>query len=204
MKLKNIKKFGFITTMLIMGVFTVNANAHCDTMDGPTVLDGKKAMQENNVNYALKWVEPNSEKEIKEIFNLSMKVKDLSPESKEIAEKYFFGELVRVHREAEGASYTGVKAAGTVTDKIVLAADKSIETGDLAPLEKLIEKDKRAELKKRFNKAMALKNYDVNDVKAGREYIHAYVNFFKFAEGEEDHDHGSSHTKEVDTKQHKH
>jgi hypothetical protein len=32
---------------------------------------------------------------------------------------------------------------------------------------------------------MSLKNFDINNVEAGREYIEAYVQFFKFAEGEE-------------------
>ena len=116
-------------------------------MDGPTVIDGQKAMKENNINYALKWVQPKAEKELKEAFELSMKVKDLSPESKQISEKYFLGELVRIHRQGEDASYTGVKAAGTTIDKKVLAADKSIELGNLSPLENLIEKDKKAELR---------------------------------------------------------
>lgn len=196
MKLRNIKKFGFITTFLIVGAFATNSNAHCDTMDGPTVIDGQRAMKENNINYALKWIQPNAEKELKEAFNLSMKIKDLSPESKQIAEKYFFGELVRIHRQGEDAPYTGVKPAGTTIDKKVLAADKSIEIGNLTPLESLIEKDKKAELKKRFDKVMALKNFDTNNVDAGREYIEAYVKFFKFAEGEEDH----AHTKEVHDK----
>ena len=196
MKLRNIKKFGFITTFLIVGAFATNSNANCDTIDGPTVIDGQRAMKENNINYALKWIQPNAEKELKEAFNLSMKVKDLSPESKQIAEKYFFGELVRIHRQGEDAPYTGVKPAGTTIDKKVLAADKSIEIGNLTPLESLIEKDKKAELKKRFDKVMALKNFDTNNVDAGREYIEAYVKFFKFAEGEEDH----AHTKEVHDK----
>ena len=204
MKLKNMKEFGIITTFLLLGAFSTNVFAHCDTMDGPTVIDGQKAMKENNVNYVLKWVEPKSEKEIKEIFNLSMKVKDLSPESKQLAEKYFFGELVRIHREAEGAAYSGVKPSGTTTDKKILAADKSIEIENLSPLANLIEKDKKAELKKRFDKVISLKNFDVNDVKAGREYIHAYVNFFKFAEGEEDHAHVNSHEKEVEPTKHQH
>lgn len=188
MKLKNINKFGFITAFLLLGIFTTSAVAHCDTMDGPTVIDGYKAMNENNVNYVLKWVEPQSEKEIKEVFNLTMKVKYLTAESKQLAEKYFFGELVRIHWEAEGASYKGIKAAGTTTDEKVLAADKSIEIGNSSPLKNLIEKYKQAELKKKFDKVISLKNYDV---KAGREFIHAYVNFFKFAEGEKDHNHGN-------------
>ena len=68
MKLRNIKKFGFITTFLIVGAFATNSNAHCDTMDGPTVIDGQRAMKENNINYALKWIQPNAEKELKEAF----------------------------------------------------------------------------------------------------------------------------------------
>ena len=196
MKLKNIKKLGFITSFLIIGAFT-NANAHCDTMDGPTVIDGQKAMKENNINYALKWVQPKAEKELKEAFELSMKVKDLSPESKQISEKYFLGELVRIHRQGEDASYTGVKAAGTTIDKKVLAADKSIELGNLSPLENLIEKDKKAELKQRFDKVMALKNFDTNNLDAGRDYIEAYVKFFKFAEGEDDHHKKETHDKKA-------
>ncbi len=31
---------------------------------------------------------------------------------------------------------------------------------------------------------MSLNNFDVNNVAAGREYIEAYVQFFKYAEGE--------------------
>ncbi len=48
-------------------------------MDGPTVIDGKKAMKENNINYALKWVQPKAEKRAKGGFELSMKVKESQP-----------------------------------------------------------------------------------------------------------------------------
>ena len=37
-----------------------------------------------------------------------------------------------------------------------------------------------------FENAMSLKDFDVNDVEAGRKYIEAYVSFFEFAEGEEE------------------
>lgn len=161
------------------------AAAHCDTMDGPVVKDAKKALEQNNVNYVLKWVQPGEEKEITEAFNLAMKVRPLSPDARELAEKYFFETLVRVHRQGEGVAYTGVKPSGTPIDEKILAADQSIESGNLSPLEKLVPRDRLAELKKRFEKVNALKNFEVNDVKGGREYIEAYVQFFHYAEGEE-------------------
>ncbi|AWK52893.1 peptidoglycan-binding protein [Clostridium beijerinckii] len=175
-----------LMALTILVAVPTMASAHCDTMDGPTVADGKKAIESNNVNYVLKWVTPENEKEISEIFDLSMKTKDLSPEAKEISENYFFENLIRLHRTAEGAPFTGLKPSGTAIDEKVLAADKSIEVGNLSPIENLVEKDKVPELKERFEKVMDLKDYDINDVEAGREYIEAYVSYFKFAEGEEE------------------
>ena len=175
----------FILSLLI---FPANVTlAHCDTMDGPLIADANKAMEQNNVNYALKWVSAANESEIREVFNLAMKVKGLSPEAKELSEKYFFDTLVRIHRAGEGVPFTGVKPSGTPIDEKVLAADKSIETGNLTMLKGMISKDDMPELTKLFEKVMSLKNFDVNNVEAGREYIEAYVQLFKFAEGEEAH-----------------
>ena len=181
---------GIVAAVGIMVMSPLTASAHCDTMEGTTVADGFKAMDTNNINYVLKWVQPKYEKEITEKFNLSMKVKDLSPNAKVLAEQYFFSELVRVHRAGENAPFDGLKPYGTPIDEKVKAADKSIEVGNLSPLEGLLEKEKMPELKERFERVMALKNFDVNNVEAGREYIEAYVMFFKFAEGEEEH-HGA-------------
>lgn len=157
---------------------------HCDTMDGPVVADAKKAIEQNNVNYVLKWVLPDNEKEITDAFNLIMKVRELNPEARELSDMYFFETLVRIHRSGEGVPFTGVKPSGTPIDEKIKAADKSIEIGNLTPLEELVPKDKLEELKIRFDRVMSLKDFDVNDVKAGREYINAYVQFFHFAEGE--------------------
>jgi hypothetical protein len=154
-------------------------------MDGPLIKDARLAIAQNNINYALKWVSSKNEAEIKDAFKLMMKVRETGPEGKELAEKYFFETLVRIHRTGEGMPYTGIKPSGTPIDEKIMAADKSIESGNLSPLKDIISKEKLAELTMRFNKVMSLKNFDVNNVEAGREYIEAYVLFFKFAEGEE-------------------
>jgi hypothetical protein len=187
---KNTRGFRFgLVPLFILSMLILSTNvtfAHCDTMDGPLIADARKAMGQNNVNYVLKWVSAANESEIRDAFNLVMKVKGLSPEAKELSEKYFFDTLVRIHRAGEGEPFTGVKPAGTPIDDKVLAADKSIEIGNLSPLKNMVSKDILQELTKRFNKVMSLKNFDVNNVAAGREYIEAYVQFFKFAEGEKE------------------
>ena len=176
-----------LAAMFIILLLMASTNvsfAHCDTMDGPLIKDAKIALNTNNVNYVLKWVQPENETEIKEAFSLAMKVRKLGVDAQNLADKYFFETVVRLHRSGEGVPYTGVKPSGTPIDEKVMAADKSIEKGDLSPLKNLVSKELLPELQERFNKAMSLKNFDVNNVAAGREYIEAYVQFFKYAEGE--------------------
>lgn len=186
----------FIFFLLVLS--TSVSFAHCDTMEGPLVLDAKKAISQNNVNIVLKWVQAANETEIKAAFNQMMKVRVISADAKDLAEKYFFDTLVRIHRAGEGVAFTGVKPAGTPIDEKVKAADKSIEVGNLSPLKGKISKDDMPELTERFEKVISLKNFDVNNVKAGRGYIEAYVQFFKYAEGEADghaaEGHGCGHT----------
>jgi hypothetical protein len=184
----------FVFSMLILSASV--AFAHCDTMEGPLVFDAKKAISQNNVNIVLKWIPAKDEAELKDVFTLAMKVRALNPDAEELADKSFFETLVRIHRTGEGVAYTGVKPVGTPIDEKIKAADKSIEVGNLSPLDGLVSKDETMELTELFNKVMSLKNYNINDVDAGREYIEAYVHFFKFAEGEGHEVNGDAHAVE--------
>lgn len=190
---KTMKKYGvrgLILGLVAAGIFLlapVTADAHCDTMDGPAVKDAIRAMDTGNVNYVLKWVQPKYEAEVSRAFRMSMKVKDINADTKNLAEQYFFEILLRDHRAGEGVAFDGVKPHGWPVDERVKAADQSIALGNLEPLKGLVEPDKWPEMQKRFQKVMSLKDFDVNRVEEGREYIEAYVQFFKFAEGEDEH-----------------
>lgn len=187
---------GLILGLVVAGMFLlapVTADAHCDTMDGPAVKDAIRAMDTGNVNYALKWVQPKYEAEVSRAFRMTMKVKDINADTKNLAEQYFFEILLRDHRAGEGVAFDGVKPHGWPVDERVKAADRSIALGNLEPLKGLVEPDKWPELQRRFQKVMSLKDFDVNRVEEGREYIEAYVQFFKFAEGEDEHHESHEH-----------
>lgn len=177
---------------LILLFIPRKASAHCDTMDGPTVKDGIKSLETGNVSYAAKWVMPDHDDELKEIFDLSIKVRGLNEDAKKVADRYFLENLVRIHRAGEGVAFTGIKPYGTPMDVKVAAADKAIEIGDLSPLEGLFTDEEMHDLEQKFEKAMALSDYDADDLKAAREWVEAYVIFFKTAEGHH-HDHGHGH-----------
>jgi hypothetical protein len=179
---------------IILTLMPKKASAHCDTLDGPAVKDGRKALETGNINYAYKWIFEEYEEELKEIFGLSLKVRTLGVDAQEVADLRFLENFVRIHRAGEGASYDGLKPAGSNVDPVVVAADESIELGNMSPLKGLVTEEEYHTLEEKFNKAIALKDFDINDVKASREYVEAYVTFFKMAEGEEHgHDNGHHH-----------
>lgn len=181
-----------LAVITLMTIMTEKASAHCDTMDGPAVQDGRIALETGNINYAYKWIFEDFEKELKEIFDLSLKVRRLGADAREAADRWFLENLVRIHRAGEGASYDGLKPSGTALDPKVIAADESISLGNMSPIKGLVTMEEYNLLEEKFNRAIALKDYDINDVKAARAYVEAYVTFFKMAEGE-DHEHHHSH-----------
>jgi hypothetical protein len=159
------------------------AFAHCDTLDGPVVAAAREALDQNNPNLVLIWVKKENEPELKAAFEKALSVRKLNPSAKDMADMYFFETLVRVHRAGEGAPYVGLKPAGTDLGPAIPAADKAITTGDVQPVAKLLTETLQAGLKEQFARVEAHKNYDKNDVAAGREYVEAYVSYVHYVEG---------------------
>ncbi len=114
------------------------ALAHCDGLDGPPVKAARQALDSGNVNGVLIWVQKTDEAEIKAAFQKALGVRKLSPAAKEMADTYFFETLVRVHRQSEGAPYTGLKPAGRDLGPAIPAGDKALESGSVEPLVKLL------------------------------------------------------------------
>ncbi len=166
------------------------ASAHCDTWGGPAITDGQRALQTGNVNIALKWVHADGGEELQRIFEQALAARVLGDEAQLVADQWFLENLVRIHRAGEGAPFTGLLPADTHIDPRVRAADESLALGIMDPLVDLVPQADLPELQERFEIALELKDFDENDVAAGRRYIDAYVSFFKLAEGEEDQHHG--------------
>lgn len=178
----------------LLRLFVRPASAHCDTEDGPAVTDGRLALDTGNVNVALKWVHESDEPTVRDAFGRAVAARDQSPEARDVADRYFLDVLIRVHRAGEGVPFEGIKPAGTEVPPQVRAADQALERRSVDPLRGLVADDRWEELERRFDRALALKDFVADDLAAAREYMDAYVSFFKYAEGHDhDHHHGHAH-----------
>jgi hypothetical protein len=170
-----------VAALAVALAWTGSASAHCDSLDGPVVSAGRKALDSGNVSLALVWVQKGDEAEIRTAFDKARAVRKAGGDAKDLADRYFFETLVRVHRAGEGAGYAGLKPAGQA-EPAVAAADQAIATGKLRPLGTLVAERMEQGLHRHFDATMAKRNYAPNDVEAGRAYASAYVEFVHYAE----------------------
>ncbi len=150
---------------------------HCDTMDGPVVTACKKALETGNVNYVLPFAPKKAEVEIKHAFNKTIKARKLGEDAKEVADLWFFENVVRLHREGEGAPFIGLKPAGLDWGPVVPRAEEDLKKENPSETIEFLKGVLQEEIQEKFDKAMNLKNYDVNDVDSARKYTEAMLHF---------------------------
>ena len=157
-------------------IFTKTASAHCDSYDGPVIKDAEMALETNNVNLVLKWVTKEQEKEITTLFQKTKELRNGDKEVYEIVEKHFFETLVRLHRETEGAPYTGLKPAGT-TKQIIQMTDKALKENNVDDFLLKLNNHIDKVVREKYEKVSKLDKVKDNSVEAGREFVAAYVDY---------------------------
>ena len=175
--------FVSVAVVGIATLFSAQASAHCDGMDGPVVKAAQAALAKGDVNLVLIWVRKDDEADIRRAFDQAVAVRKLSAQARDLADTYFFETLVRIHRAAEGAPFTGLKPAGRDLGPAIPAADQALNSGNLVPLTNLLVEQTRAGLLERYKQALAAKNFKTQDISAGREYVERYVTFIHYVEG---------------------
>lgn len=172
--LQTVLSLVFVSFFMVFG--SPPASAHCDSYDGPTIKDATKALETNNVNLVLKWITPEQEKEIIPLFNKTYALKSSDKEVYAIVEKHFFETLVRLHRETEGAPYTGLKPSGT-TKPIIQLSDQAIESKNIDDLLVKLNNHIGKAIREKYLKVAALDKVKNDSPEKGREYVEAYVDY---------------------------
>ena len=142
------------------------ASAHCDGLDGPVVPAARKALETGNVKLVLICVQKSDEAEIKWAFDHAQKVRKLSAEARELADRYCFDTLVRTHRAAEGAPFTGLKPAGRDVGPAIPAADAMLRDENVDRVLKLLTDSLERGVREHFERALKMKDLDKDDVDA--------------------------------------
>jgi hypothetical protein len=171
-----------VVTLLALAVPSPVLLAHCDTMDGPVVVAARLALEKGDVTPVLKWIRASDEKEIRDIFAKTLAVRQKGADAKEVADRFFFETLIRLHRAGEGAPYTGLLPEGTPVEPAIVLTDQALATGNVEKLAKAIAAHVEEGIRQRFTLAAETKEHANESIVKGREFVAAYVELTHYVE----------------------
>jgi Family of unknown function (DUF6448) len=174
----SIPSIGLFTALLLQAW---PAAAHCDTMDGPVVSAARDALSSGDINRVLIWVPAAAEPQLRARFQEALSRRK-TPDASESAERAFFEEVVRIHREGEGVRFQGLKPAGTAIEPAVVAADEALANGDITAVSAVTDKAVRRGLEERYGDVRDRRSFDPSDLNAGRAYVASYVGYTHWVE----------------------
>jgi hypothetical protein len=151
-------------------------------LDGPVVKAAMRALEAEDVDLVLPYVQADGEEEIRAAFDRTRKARE-SPDAREVADLYFFETVVRVHRRGEGAPFTGLKPAGLDVGPVIPVAEGAIESGSADQLTALLTDVLQHQIKERFDHVMATQAHATESVAQGREYVQAMLGIQVWSHG---------------------
>jgi hypothetical protein len=172
----------FLALFVGLAFSPITASAHCDGMDGPVVKAAQQALATSDVDFVLVWVQASDESEIRQAFEHTLAIRKLGLEAQELADRYFFETLVRIHRAGEGAPYTGLKSAGRDLVPAIPAADRALQDRSAESLLILLGEAVQDGVREHFQEALQKSNYNKSQVRDGRAYVQSYVEYIHYVE----------------------
>jgi hypothetical protein len=148
---------------------------HCDSLDGPVVVAARQALEAGRVDLVLPFVPGDGEVEVTRAFQETMALRGLSPEVAAFADRWFFENVVRIHRAGEGAPYTGLQPAGLDIGPVIPLAERALETGSPDELVGVLHDVITEQVKHRLDHALRLRPDVDAGVPQAREYVEAML-----------------------------
>jgi hypothetical protein len=139
------------------------------------VTAARDAISREDVDVVLPFVPEAGEDEVRHAFELTLKARAQGPEAAEVADRWFFETVVRVHRAGEGAAFTGLKPAGLDVGPAIPLAEAAIESGDPTALTALLTTEVAHEVRSRLAAVIAARVRAGESVADARAYVSAML-----------------------------
>ncbi len=153
---------------------------HSESMDGPVVNAAEIALDMENVNYILPFVAVEHEGELKEAFERTILVRELSADAAELADYWFFETAVRLHLSGRGKSYDGIKPTGYNRRPALTLAEEALKKENPSDLVEFMVSFMKEDIQSRFEDALSKKDYQISDIESGRDYISSKQDFVRY------------------------
>jgi hypothetical protein len=148
--------------------------------NGPVMRAAKMALETGNANYVLIWVSEKSENTLKNLLEKTCCERSSRKNMQNGAIDWYFETVNRLHSVNRRMLYTCLKPGVLDESPIVLKVERAIETGNFEEIKGVIPNIHAGDVQQRFHYVMDKRNYEVNNIAAGRAYVSAFFDFIGY------------------------
>ena len=140
-------------------------------------------MQAQEPARVLIWVGHEQEELLLEAYELAIEARKQGGPAAELAEKYLVETAIRLHREAEGMPFEGVKPSTTALPRDITIADEALVKGQVDDVLALLKGALEEKVRGLFDSAWSQQADRHQSIEAGRRWVDAYVRYLVFVHG---------------------
>jgi hypothetical protein len=120
---------------------------------------------------------------LREAYEFAVELRGQGDRAGELAERYLVETAIRLHRQAEGLSFDGVKPATEPLPRVITAADASLDKGQVDEVVEELGREMEAQVRKLFAAAKGRQAGREESLEAARAWVDAYVRYLGFVDG---------------------
>lgn len=169
-----------LAVTLLFALQPPEAEAHCDSYQGPVALAAQHALEAGDVDLVLPYVSADLEADLTSAFDQAFAVRAMGGEAQRLADQFFIETAVRLHRQGEGAPYTGLK--DEPVPEAIAVADQAMANGSLDGVYQFLDDAMRTGVEENYHKVIEARDLaeKKGTVEANRERVEAELSFEKY------------------------
>jgi len=153
-----------------------------DAGNGPILKAAKIALETGNPNYILIWIPEESENTYKNLLEKTCCERSVRKNTGDCAIGWYFETVNRFHYAGRCPHYVNMKSDGLYGSQIIPDVEGAIESGNFEKIIARIPDSHVADARERFHRVRNKRNYDINNIAAGRAYVSAFITFIEYVQ----------------------
>jgi hypothetical protein len=139
------------------------------------------ALETGNANYVLIWVPEESVNTVKNLLERTYCERSVQKNKMQNrAIKWYFETVNRLYYSGRWPHYTGMKFENIDEKLIALKVERAIEAGNIEEIISILPITYIENVKQRYYNLMNKRNFDVNNIAAGRDYVAAFIELISY------------------------
>ncbi len=155
----------------------MNMTSHNSVSNGPVMRAAKKALESGNANHVLIWVPEESENTLKNLLEKACCERNTNTDANSPTIEWYFSTVNRLHAMYCGPYNLDIPAKTPEEKTIIFLAERACRSGNFDEITTAVQYASWEEMRQRFHDLMKKRDYDVDNVAAGRAYVSAFTAF---------------------------